>query len=225
MKFLKNPWFKVLLIVLIIGTIFLILRSLGVDFSRVSAEEIKARVESLGFWGPIIYIIVYVFRPLILLPAAIFSASAGVIWGLEGFIYVQIGANISAAVEFFIGRYFARELVQKYLRGKISRVDESIKKHGFITVLLVRIIPNLPWDVQNLSLGLTKVKFRDYFFATLIGIMPASFALVYGGDAIIKVLTDSKNFWMIIFAALIFIGVFFLQKCLRRKKTKEMRRP
>lgn len=221
MKFLKSPGFKVLLIVIIIGAIFLVLRSLGVDFSRVSAEEIKTWVKSLGFWGPTIYIIVYVFRPLILLPAAIFSASAGVIWGLEGFIYVQIGANISAVAEFLIARYFARELVQKYLKGKISRVDESIKKHGFITVLLVRLIPNLPWDVQNLSLGLTKVKFKDYFFATLIGIIPASFALVYGGDAIIKVLTDSENFWMIILAALIFGGVFFLQKYLRRKNTSK----
>lgn len=220
MKFLKSPGFKVLLIVLIVGTIFLILRSFGVDFSRVSAEEIKTWVKSLGFWGPTIYIIVYVFRPLILLPAAIFSASAGVIWGLEGFIYVQIGANISAVAEFLIARYFARELVQKYLKGKISRVDESIKKHGFITVLLVRLIPNLPWDVQNLSLGLTKVKFKDYFFATLIGIIPASFALVYGGDAIIKVLTNPKNFWMIILAGLIFVGVFFLQKWLRSKNTK-----
>lgn len=220
MKFFKSPGFKVLLIVIIIGAIFLVLRSLGVDFSRVSAEEIKTWVKSLGFWGPTIYIIVYVFRPLILLPAAIFSASAGVIWGLEGFIYVQIGANISAVAEFLIARYFARELVQKYLKGKISRVDESIKKHGFITVLLVRLIPNLPWDVQNLSLGLTKVKFKDYFFATLIGIIPASFALVYGGDAIIKVLTNPKNFWMIILAGLIFMGVFFLQKWLRSKNTK-----
>jgi len=219
-KFSKSPWSKVLLIVFIIGAVFSILRFLGVNFSRVSAEEIKAWVESLGFWGPAIYIIAYVFRPLVLLPAAIFSASAGVIWGLKGFIYVQIGANISAIAEFFIARYFARELVEKYLKGKISRVDQSIEKHGFLTVLLVRLIPNLPWDVQNLSLGLTKVRFRDYFFATLIGIMPASFALVYGGDAIIKVLTDPKNFWMIILAAVIFAGVFFLQKYLRPKSTK-----
>ncbi len=220
MKFLKSPWFKVLFIVSIIGAVFFILRFLGINFSGVSAEEVKAWVESLGFWGPAIYIIAYVFRPLVLLPAAIFSASAGVIWGLKGFIYVQIGANISAVAEFLIARYFARELVEKYLKGKISRVDESIEKHGFLTVLLVRLIPNLPWDVQNLSLGLTKVRFRDYFFATLIGIMPASFALVYGGDAIIKVLTDPKNFWMIILAVLIFIGVFFLQKYLKRKNTK-----
>ncbi len=224
MKFIKGPGSKALLIVLIIGAIFLILRLLDIDFSEVSSEEIKARVESLGFWGPAIYIIVYVFRPLLLLPAAIFSASAGAIWGLKGFIYVQIGANISAAAEFLITRYFARELVEKYLKGKISRVDQSVEKHGFLTVLLVRLIPNLPWDVQNLSLGLTKVKFRDYFFATLIGIMPASFALVYGGEAIIKVLTDPKNFWMIILAALIFTAVFFLQRYLRNNNRKQTRR-
>jgi uncharacterized membrane protein YdjX (TVP38/TMEM64 family) len=193
------------------------LRLLGINFSKVNEEDIKAWVESLGFWGPTIYIIVYIFRPLILLPAAIYSASAGVIWGLKGFVYVQIGANISAAVEFLIARYFAREAVEKFLKGKISNIDKRIEEHGFLTVLLVRLIPNLPWDVQNLSLGLTKVKFRHYFFATLIGIMPASFALVYGGKAIIKVLTDPKNLWMVVVAVVIFVGVFYLQKTLRKK--------
>ena len=215
---MKSPWFRVGIVVLVVVSLFIILRLLGVNFSSVNEQEMKAWIESLGFWGPVIYIIVYILRPLILLPASIFSASAGVIWGLKGFLYVQIGANISATLEFLIARYFARQLVEKFLKGKIAAIDKKIEKHGFLTVLLIRLIPNLPWDIQNLSLGLTKVKFRDFFFATLIGIMPASFALVYGGDAVIKVLTNPKNFWMIGVAVLIFIGVFYLQKHLRKQK-------
>ena len=221
MKFLKNPWVKVLLIVFVIGVIFFILRLLNIDFSGMSEEDFKAWVESLGFLGPIIYIVVYILRPLILFPAGVLSATAGIIWGTAlGFFYLQIAANLSAGAEFLIARYFAREAVEKLLKGKISELNKRIEKHGFLAVLLVRLIPNVAWDIQNLSLGLTKVKARDYFLATLIGIMPGSFAFVFFGASLIKVLFDPKNFWAIIAAILVFVGVFYLQKYLKEKTRK-----
>ncbi len=217
MKLFKSIWFKVLLGIFVVSGIFIVLRILKVDFSQTSQEDIKQWVESLGILGPVVYIVVYIIRPFILLPAAIYSASAGVIWGLKGFIYVQIGANLSAIGEFLIARYLARQAIESKLKGKIAKLDQRIEKHGFLTVLLVRLVPNVAWDIQNLSLGLTKVKFRDYFLATLIGIMPASFALVYGGEAVIRTLTEPKNIWMLLVAIIIFSGVFYLQKVLAKK--------
>jgi len=219
MKALNNPWVKLLLAILILSAIFLILRSLNVDFSKITSDEFKEKIDSYGVWGPIAYIIFYIIRPLILFPAAVLSASAGVVWGpFKGFVILQIAANLSANGEFFVARYFARGAVEKFLKGKAMNVDSAIQKHGFLTVLLVRLIPNAPWDIQNLSLGLTKVKFRHYFIATLIGIMPGSFALVFFGASIIKVLTNPKNIWMIGVAVVLFVGVFYLQKFLKKKQ-------
>lgn len=219
MKFLKNPWIKLLVIIFLLGLAFLSLRLFNIDFSRVSQEDFKNWVESLGIWGPIIYIIVYVFRPLILFPAGVLSATAGVIWGVVlGFLYLQIAANISSLVEFLIARYFARDIIAKYLKGKLLNLDKKIERQGFLTVLLIRLIPNVAWDIQNLSLGLTKVKFRDYFLATLIGIMPGSFAFVFFGSSLIKVLFNPKNLWILMVAVLFFIGIYMLQKYLRNKK-------
>ncbi|OGX50305.1 MAG: hypothetical protein A3G37_03745, partial [Omnitrophica WOR_2 bacterium RIFCSPLOWO2_12_FULL_46_30] len=168
-------------------------------------------------WGPIIYIIVYILRPLILFPAGVLSAAAGIIWGAGfGFLYLQIAANISSTVEFLLARSFARELVEKYLKGKLVNLDAKLARHGFLTVLLIRLIPNVAWDIQNLSLGLTKVKFRDYFPATLIGIMPGSFAFVFFGSSLLKVLFNPENFWLIIAAALFFAAVYYIQKYIRK---------
>ncbi len=218
MRIVRNPWLKLLLIILFFAGIFLILRYLNISFSQVTIGLFKDRINSLGILGPVAYIIFYLLRPLILFPAAVLSASAGVIWGLKGLIYLLIAANISANAEFFIARYFARQAMEKLIKGKILNLDESIAKHGFLTVLLIRLIPNVAWDIQNLALGITKVKFRDYFLATLIGIIPGSFALVYFGASIINVLTDPKNFWMIIAAILIFAGIYLLQRYLRKTK-------
>jgi len=221
MKFLKSPWFKVLLIAVFVGVVFLILRKFNINFSGITEEGFKEKVNSFGIWGPVLYILIYVLRPLILFPAGVLSASAGIIWGpAKGFFILQIGANISSTVEFLLARSFGREAIKKHLKGKMANLDEKIEKHGFLTVLLIRLIPNVPWDIQNLSLGLTKVRFRDYFFATLIGIMPGSFALVYFGSSLLKVLFNPKNFWMIIVAIFIFVGVYFLQRYLRGKQDK-----
>jgi len=221
MRFIKNPWYKALLIVIIICAVSVVLRLLDVDFSTVDKEMFKAWVKSLGLWGPVTYIIVYILRPLVFFPAGVLSATAGVIWGTAlGFFYLQVAANLSSLVEFLIARYFAREAVERLLGGRIARLDEKIEKHGFLTVLLIRLIPNVAWDIQNLSLGLTKVKFKDYFFATLIGIMPGSFAFVFFGASFIKVLFDPKNFWILIVAVLVFMCVYYLQKYLRKKKSK-----
>lgn len=217
MKIFKSPWVRILFIVIILGIVFLWLRYLHIDFSNITVDKFKEKIDNLGIGGPVVYIVFYLLRPLILFPAAVLSASAGVIWGLKGFIYLQIAANISSTAEFLIARYFARDAIERFIKGKIGNLDNAIRRHGFLTVLLVRLIPNVAWDIQNMALGLTKVKFRDYFIATMLGIIPGSFALVYFGSSIIKVLTNPGNLWMVVLAIFIFIGVYYMQGYLRKR--------
>ncbi len=225
MKRLRSPWFKLLILVVLVPVIVIAIRQLDIDFSQITEEAFKEKVDSFGFWGPIIYIIVYVLRPLILFPAGVLSASAGLAWGpVKGFLILQVAANTSAIVEFLIARHFARSGIERFLKGKMLNLDEKIEKHGFLTVLLVRLIPNVPWDIQNLSLGLTKVKFRNYFVATIIGIMPGSFAFVFFGASLIKVLFDPGNLWWIVVAVAVFGIVYLLQRYLRKRQTQKNKR-
>ncbi len=215
-------WVKLAIPMAVIGIVVVALRKSGVDFRSITVEEATAKIKELGIWGPVVYTVFYVMRPLILFPAAVLSATAGLAFGLgPGFLILQIAANISSTAEFLIARYVAREsiarFVERRMKGKMMDIDERIERHGFLTVLLIRLIPNAPWDVQNFTLGLTKVKFRDYFLATLIGIMPGSFALVFFGGSLIKTLTNPKNAWMIGAAVVVFVGVMYLQKFLKKR--------
>jgi uncharacterized membrane protein YdjX (TVP38/TMEM64 family) len=221
--FLKNPLVRLLLAAAVVAALFVLLRQFNFDFSDITVEKFKEKIDSFGIWGPVIYIVLYVLRPLVLFPASIFSASAGVIWGLEGLIYLLIGASLSAIAEFFLARYVAREAVAKLVKGRAEQLNKAIERRGFLTVLLIRLIPNVAWDIQNLALGLTKVKFRDYFLATLIGILPGSFVLVYFGASFISVLTDPKHFWKIIVAAGLFVGIYFLQRFLRTRQGQKIK--
>lgn len=220
---MKKPWAKLLAVCTGLAGLFFILRALNIDFSGVTVESFKERIDSFGIWGPVAYIILYLFRPLVLFPAGVLSASAGVIWGAgKGLLIVLIAAYISATAEFLIARYFARDAVERMIKGRMKNIDATIERRGFLTVLLIRLIPNVAWDIQNLGLGITKVKFRDYFFATLIGIIPGSFAFVYLGASFISVVADPKHFWKVALAFLIFGLLYLVQDKLRRKKEEKI---
>jgi len=213
------PWLKLVGISAILAIIFLLLRFYNIDFSGITIELFKEKINSFGILGPVIYIVFYLIRPLILFPAGILSASAGVVWGpWKGLLIVLIAAYISATAEFMIARYFARDAVSRLIKGRMKGIDQAIEKRGFLTVLLIRLIPNVAWDIQNLGLGITKVKFRDYFFATLIGIIPGSFAFVYLGSSFISVVMNPKHFWKIIMAFVVFGAIYYLQQFLRKKQ-------
>jgi uncharacterized membrane protein YdjX (TVP38/TMEM64 family) len=50
-----------------------------------------------------------------------------------------------------------REFVAKFIKGNLANLDEKIKTHGLKIIFLIRLIPNVPYDIQNLSLGLTGI--------------------------------------------------------------------
>lgn len=213
----KKKLIKVLcvifLVVLVVG-----LRKLNVDFSHITIEGFREQISSLGFWGPLVYILFYIVRPLILLPAVIVSGAAGFIWGMKGFIYLQVAANLSAIIEFLVARYFARDIVKKFINHKAERIDSVIEKNGFWAVLVIRLVPNVVWDIQNLALGLTSVRFKDYVFATMIGIIPFSFVIVYFSSTLTSTIINPKQFGGIIISGAVLIGVYIYQQILRKKK-------
>ena len=189
-----------------------VFRFFHLDYHQFTPQHIRQFLLGFGVWAPVVYIVFCVIRPVVLFPAGLLSVTGGLTFGpLLGTIYTVIGGTLCALWEFLFARALGREMVGKFLKGKIARLDEGIEKHGFMTVLWVRLIPNVAYDIQNYSLGLTKVRLKDYFWATLFGIIPGAFAFVYLGSS----LTDLKNFWKVLAALLLIVGLSFFPK-LRR---------
>ncbi len=218
----KNPWIKFCAALMGAAALFLLFRLAGIDFSQFTVETLQAEIRSYGIWGPVAYIVFYLLRPLVLFPAGVLSAAAGIIWGLKGLAFLLIAAYISAVAEFVFARYFAREAVEQLVKGKMANIDKAIERRGFLTVLLIRLIPNVAWDIQNLGLGITKVRFRDYFLATVIGIIPGSFVLVYLGSSFISVVTNPDHVWKLLVAVGLLGALVFLQYLWRKKRPRKI---
>ena len=95
--------------------------------------------------------------------------------------------------------------------------DQRIAEHGFKAVLLLRLVPNLPFDVLNYALGFSKVRFGPYVLATALGMIPGSFAFVYLGYS----LTDPKHLWKLLLAVLVVVALIVVQQMWQKKRKSQ----
>ncbi len=142
-------------------------------------------VASLGPWGPMAFIIIYILATILFIPGSILTLGAGVLFGVVlGSIYVSIGATIGAAGAFLVGRYLARGWVEKHIEDnpKFEAIDQAVANEGWKIVGLTRLSPVFPFNLLNYAFGVTQVSFKDYFFPTWIGITPGTVLYVYLGS-------------------------------------------
>jgi len=191
------------------------LRAAGFDVTQISPERVKTFMLSFGFWAPAIYLAVY-GQPIVPLPASIMTIAGGLAFGpLWGWLGALAGATTRACGQFVIARALGREAVAKLLKGKAASLDAKIGANGFQTVLLIRLIPNFPFDVQNYALGFSRVRFVPFALGTLLGMIPGSFAFVYLGYS----LTDPAQLWKLAVAVGLILGLIAAQRRYANSRT------
>ena len=144
-----------------------------------------AWVESLGFWAPVAYIAIYIVSVVFLVPGSVLTAAAGTLFGITaGSIYVSVAATLGATLAFLVGRYLARGEVEKMIAGneRFTAIDSAVAGEGWKIVFLTRLSPVFPFALLNYAYGVTRVKLRDYFVASWIGMMPGTVLYVYIGS-------------------------------------------
>jgi uncharacterized membrane protein YdjX (TVP38/TMEM64 family) len=144
--------------------------------------------------APLIVISAFVVGGLVVAPVSVLMLATVVAFGpIHGGLLALTGALASASVVFWIGRTVGRSALERLLGDRLERVEEVLSDHGLMTVALARNVPVAPYSVVNLAAGATPVSFRDYFFGTLLGFLPAIVALGVVGDRIVEYARDPSG--------------------------------
>jgi uncharacterized membrane protein YdjX (TVP38/TMEM64 family) len=143
-------------------------------------------VQSAGVWGGLVFALIYIVATVLMLPASPLSIAAGLAFGLVwGFVLVSLSATAGAASAFLVARYLARDQVARMIkqRPRFNAVDQAISEGGWKIVVLLRLSPLVPFNLQNYFYGLTGIRFWHYAAATFFGILPGVLLYVYLGAA------------------------------------------
>lgn len=166
-------------------------------------DRIKIFIQDLGFWGPLIYILIYIIRPLIFFPATLLTAISGALFGsVGGIVFTIVGENLSANFTYLLGRYFLQDLSRQTMSRNrlIHLLDCKFRDHGFISVLIMRLI-YMPFDLIGFMAGACNVKQVQFAAGTFLGVMPGLVSFVLLGSAI----TDPIN--LLLAAFFLFLGI------------------
>ena len=140
-------------------------------------------VADAGIWGPAVFMLGYAAATVALVPGSILTLGAGAIFGLvDGTIYVFVAASVGATAAFLIGRYLARDAVERRMaqNQRFAAVDRAVGDEGRRIVFLLRLSPVFPFVYLNYALGLTRVRFVDYLIGC-VGMLPGTILYVYLG--------------------------------------------
>lgn len=188
--------------------------------------ELREWILSLGSYGPLVYILIYIVAVVFAIPGSIITIMGGVLFGsVVGVVAVSIGSTIGASLAFLISRYVAREaIVQRFeSKKKFHHLDQLTKEHGAIIVGIARLVPLLPFNLLNYGFGLTHVPFWTYVFWSWVCMLPGTVLYVVGTDAVVRAFSEKRVPWglIIIFVIVLVIITVFVNQARKKLKSKE----
>ena len=133
-----------------------------------------------------------------------------------GTVLVVLGLSIGGTFLYIFGNYFLKDLIREKFLNKYQNLEIKFKKSEFFYLLVYRFIGGIPWVISCLLPTIFNVRAVNFFFATLIGIIPQIFLAVSIGSGIEKLIdknSEAPGFFELILSSEIYIpliGFFIL---------------
>ena len=194
-------------------------------YSIIEKGDIVALAEylrSFGSWSILVTIILFVVMTFtIVFPFMILSGAAGIMYGLFwGVMISWVGEVIGAVFMFVFARYFFRKMLEKWIRNSkyLKQVDDYSAENGFKALLIARLLPLAPSGIITAVAAISRINFKDFFFATLLGkLPPVVFKVMIGHDIVFAGENMTRLIVIIALVILIYVGLWWYK---RRKGQK-----
>ena len=165
------------------------------DFIRDNRSYFQELKNSNLFLVSIIFLI---FTILWVFPFLGFGSPIALLGGFMfgkwlGTIIVVIGLSVGATFLYMFGNYFLKDLIREKFLNKYENLERRFKKSEFYYMLVYRFIGGIPWQLSCILPTIFNVKTINFFFASLIGIVPQIFLAVSIGSGLEKIIDQNSE--------------------------------
>jgi uncharacterized membrane protein YdjX (TVP38/TMEM64 family) len=198
-------------------------RALGLgDLIRLeNVARLKQWIEGYGALAPVIYIVGYILAVVLFVPGLPITVLGGVAFGpVWGTLYAWTAATIGAGLAFLAARYGVRSTVERWVQSnrRIARMDAQAAEHGWRIVMLTRLVPLFPYNLQNYAYGITRIGFWPYAITSAICMLPATAAFTFAGGALSEGRGDVKRtLGYLATAGVLLVAISLIPRWLQRR--------
>jgi uncharacterized membrane protein YdjX (TVP38/TMEM64 family) len=220
---MKRGWVRPLVALLVVAAGIVVARSLGLGdlFRLENVARLKQWIEGYGALAPAIYVAGYILATVFFVPGLPITVLGGVAFGpLWGTFYVWIGATIGLGLAFLIARYAVRGTVERWVQAspRLARMDGQVAANGWRIVLLTRLVPIFPFNLQNYAYGITRIGFWPYLITSSLCILPGTAAFTFAGGAFSEGRGDVKRTLVYLaIAGVLLVLISLIPRLLQRK--------
>lgn len=205
----------------------LLMKQFGL-FQYVSMQNImnlKAWIDSLGAIGPLVYILLFIAACLFFLPGLPVAILGGLAFGpLMGTLWASIGSTLGATAAFLAARYVARGMVEGWAQSNpaFKKIDDGVAAQGWRMLMITRLVPLFPFNLQNYAYGLTNISLPTYVLVSWICMLPGAIAFTFMGGAIVSGQGDlGKTFMYLGIGAVVFVIISLIPGWIKKRAKLE----
>jgi len=130
-----------------------------------------------GVTGPLLYAAAYAILTVFFVPGAPLTLAAGALYGVGGgFAVSMLGASLGAIGAFWVARRSAGDALERGGGERVSAIERRLSGKGLYALLVLRLLPVVPFNALNYAAGVSTIETRDYILATVLGIAPGALA-------------------------------------------------
>ena len=191
----------------------------GKVFFDAGADDLGAVFEAVAtHWYALpLTILVYVILSFMGAPQFVLMAATVLAFGpIYGFAYAWVATLCSASVNFWLGRFFGADLLNRFGGDWMKRASDFVGRNGLWASALVRIVPSGPFIVVNMAFGVSKVPYWAFIIGTAIGITPKILVVGLTGQSVIALVTGQGLLLIGVVAALVAVWVGMMLAARRR---------
>lgn len=193
--------------------------------SYLNTEKLGAHLDVTNAWAPLAFMALYTVGVCLFIPATVLIALGVAVFGVSwGFVYCWLASMVGSSVSFYIGRYLGRDFASRVIGTRLQKYDDLTETCGFSTVLYLRLAC-LPFAPLNFGMGLTRVRFRDFFWGTALGILVVTLAITVSAGVVRDILSsgqwDRSHAWKIPFTLGLFAISLATPKVIKKWKRQE----
>ncbi|WP_227670678.1 TVP38/TMEM64 family protein [Klebsiella variicola] len=128
-----------------------------------------------GAWSYLVYVALFITATLCLIPGSLLVIAGGVLFGpLTGSLLSFAAATLASSLSFLIARWLGRDLLQRYVghTAVFQAIERGIARSGSDFLILTRLVPLFPYNIQNYAYGLTAIPFWPFTLISAVTILP-----------------------------------------------------
>ncbi|WP_371801813.1 TVP38/TMEM64 family protein [Candidatus Lokiarchaeum ossiferum] len=181
----------IIIVIISVGVFILTLMDETFLFTIIRDYFIVPLLE-IGFWAVFVFLFLMVIQSLIApIPSELILLSGSLIFGFWwGTVLGVIGSMFSAAITYYVSNKGGRAILEatgdklSIADKMIGLMDEWIESWGIWAIIVGRAVPLIMFDPVSYAAGLSNIKAKQYYIATLIGSIPRAFFFAFLGNQV-----------------------------------------